>query len=256
MEKCRAPAEHDYHWFFIDSFAHLLQPPPPPPPTHPPLEAIFSQPRPTEIRVLVLGSGPVAATRRFTCAYGAVGETVSCDAFARLYRQLAFETGFTPPEGFPEKLGLPITPPANFRKCPLHHHQSRLCILQIAAEHLRYCDVEELWQVYPKDYFHIVYVSNALDHTVHPVRGLRMLLWVLREDGQLLLRHLRTQMGKSSEPLALSCPARSEECASRKMVFAFRWPTSVGLRRHTRHGRILAQWRIWCIGPRGLALEK
>ena len=53
--------------------------------------------------MLVLGSGPVAATRRFPCA-GGHGETVSCDAFARLYRQLAFETGFWPPEGFPECL--------------------------------------------------------------------------------------------------------------------------------------------------------
>ena len=25
--------------------------------------------------------------------------------------------------------------------------------------------MEELWHVYPKEYFHIVYVSNALDHS-------------------------------------------------------------------------------------------
>ena len=31
----------------------------------------------------------------------------------------------------------------------------------------RYCDVEELWQFFPKNYFHVVFVSNALDHTVH-----------------------------------------------------------------------------------------
>ena len=58
------------------------------------------------IRVLVLGSGPVAATRTFMCPYGAVGEAISCDAFSRLYRQLAAETGFTPPDGFPESLGV------------------------------------------------------------------------------------------------------------------------------------------------------
>ena len=52
--------------------------------------------------------------------------------------------------------------------------------------------MEELWHVYPKEYFHIVYVSNALDHTVHPLRGLKMLLWVLHKNGMLLLRHLRT----------------------------------------------------------------
>ena len=52
--------------------------------------------------------------------------------------------------------------------------------------------MEELWHVYPKEYFHIVYVSNALDHTVHPLRGLKMLLWVLHKNGMLLLHHLRT----------------------------------------------------------------
>ena len=125
----------------------------------------------------------------------------------------------------------------------------------------RYCDVEELWQFYPRDYFHVVYatrllwfdlcllsnianfppppthrqpavgpnstsslekmfvpppisvdvpgrsktkgfgtaalgicfpkVSNAMDHTVHPLRGLKMLLWVLRPEGKLMLRHFR-----------------------------------------------------------------
>ena len=55
------------------------------------------------IRVLVLGSGPIAATRRFECAHGSI-ETVSCDAFSRLYRQIALETDFHPPEGFPESL--------------------------------------------------------------------------------------------------------------------------------------------------------
>ena len=55
----------------------------------------------------------------------------------------------------------------------------------------RYCDVEELWQFFPKNYFHVVFVSNALDHTVHPIRGLKLLLWVLHPDGKLLLRHFR-----------------------------------------------------------------
>ena len=60
------------------------------------------------------------------------------------------------------------------------------------VEHLpRYCDVEELWQFFPKDYFHLVFVSNALDHTVHPIRSLKLLLWVLHPDGKLMLRHFR-----------------------------------------------------------------
>lgn len=44
---------------------------------------------------------------------------------------------------------------------------------------------------FQKNYFHVVFVSNALDHTVHPIRGLKLLLWVLHPDGKLLLRHFR-----------------------------------------------------------------
>ncbi|CAK9084227.1 Phosphopyruvate hydratase [Durusdinium trenchii] len=111
--------------------------------------------RARQVRVLILGTGPVAAQREFRCKDGVIS-TVSCDAFSRLYRQLAKETGFQPPHGFPE-----------------------------------YCDVEELWQIFPKDYFHVVYVSNALDHTVHPLRSLKWLLWVLHPIGKLQLRHFR-----------------------------------------------------------------
>ncbi|CAJ1461356.1 unnamed protein product [Effrenium voratum] len=108
-----------------------------------------------ELRMLILGTGPVAAERTFRCGE-LQGSVTSCDAFSRLYRRLAQETEFRPPHGIPE-----------------------------------YCDVEELWQFYPRDYFHVVYVSNAMDHTVHPLRGLKMLLWVLRPEGKLMLRHFR-----------------------------------------------------------------
>ncbi|CAL1164296.1 unnamed protein product [Cladocopium goreaui] len=109
-----------------------------------------------ELRVLILGTGPVAAQPHFQCPHGGSISTTSCDAFSRLYRELAKESQFRPPYGFPE-----------------------------------YCDVEELWQFFPKNYFHVVFVSNALDHTVHPIRGLKLLLWVLHPDGKLLLRHFR-----------------------------------------------------------------
>lgn len=39
-----------------------------------------------EIRVLILGTGPVAASRSHRCQQGTVSIT-SCDAFSRLYRQ-------------------------------------------------------------------------------------------------------------------------------------------------------------------------
>ncbi|CAJ1377527.1 unnamed protein product [Effrenium voratum] len=120
-----------------------------------PLDFCHLHPGSGELRMLILGTGPVAAERTFRCGE-LQGSVTSCDAFSRLYRRLAQETEFRPPHGIPE-----------------------------------YCDVEELWQFYPRDYFHVVYVSNAMDHTVHPLRGLKMLLWVLRPEGKLMLRHFR-----------------------------------------------------------------
>ena len=58
-----------------------------------------------ELRVLILGTGPVAAQPHFQCPHGGSISTTSCDAFSRLYRELAKESQFRPPYGFPEKLG-------------------------------------------------------------------------------------------------------------------------------------------------------
>lgn len=57
-----------------------------------------------ELRVLILGTGPVAAPPQIPCNGGSVAVT-SCDAFSRLYREVAKATEFRPPHGFPEKLG-------------------------------------------------------------------------------------------------------------------------------------------------------
>ncbi|CAK9087690.1 unnamed protein product, partial [Durusdinium trenchii] len=154
--------------------------------------------RARQVRVLILGTGPVAAQREFRCKDGVIS-TVSCDAFSRLYRQLAKETGFQPPHGFPEKLrevfcGVCIVmqyfvswEAGRYIKAGFRTSDKTVGDRDV----LRYCDVEELWQIFPKDYFHVVYVSNALDHTVHPLRSLKWLLWVLHPIGKLQLRHFR-----------------------------------------------------------------
>ena len=41
-------------------------------------------------------------------------------------------------------------------------------------------------------------MSNALDHTVHPIRGLKLMLWVLHPEGTLQLRHFRRVFGSTS----------------------------------------------------------
>merc|ERR1712046_177896 len=83
--------------------------------------------------------------------YGPV-EVISVDAHARRYRALYQRLGFEPPEGYPES-----------------------------------CALEDLWREYPEDYFDLVYCSNALDHTVHPLEGIRMMIHVLKEGSTLLL---------------------------------------------------------------------
>ena len=71
----------------------------------------------------------------------------------------------------------------------------------------------------------MVYVSNALDHVVHPVRGLKMLLWVLHPDGQLLLRHFRTLRDRPSQQFRHVLSVLACMCGAWRNVHPERWST-------------------------------
>lgn len=110
---------------------------------------------PHPFHVLQVGSGLGAHGHRAQCGTRH-GEVVTCDSFARLYRQIALQAGHDPLDGFPSQ-----------------------------------CDVEELWRYFPDDYFDVAYSSNALDHTVHPLRAFEMMLRALRPGGMILVRNFR-----------------------------------------------------------------
>lgn len=53
----------------------------------------------------------------------------------------------------------------------------------------QYAPVEDLEIFFPKDFFSIVTMSNALDHSVDPIQGIRQMLNVLRRGGPVVLFH-------------------------------------------------------------------
>lgn len=56
-----------------------------------------------------------------------------------------------------------------------------------------HCPVEDLRQCFPRNHFDIVYIRNALDHTLDPLRGIQEMLQVVRPGGEVLLRHARNE---------------------------------------------------------------
>ena len=55
------------------------------------------------------------------------------------------------------------------------------------------CEVEELSRCFPVNYFDVVHMKNALDHSFDPLEGIKQMLHVLRPGGWIMLRHARNE---------------------------------------------------------------
>lgn len=49
--------------------------------------------------------------------------------------------------------------------------------------------VEIVDELYPEESFHIVHMSNALDHCFDPLTGIKKMLYITKTGGKLILRH-------------------------------------------------------------------
>jgi len=112
-------------------------------------------------RILNTGSGPLAPPPLDCGQHGSgdlgVVPVFATDGLARFYLKVFDELSIRPP--------------------------------QVSAQ----CPVEELRACFPRNYFDIAHMRNALDHTMDPLEGMRQMLEVTRPGGWVLLRHARNE---------------------------------------------------------------
>ncbi len=62
----------------------------------------------------------------------------------------------------------------------------------------QYGEVERLTEIFPRDYFDFIHVSNALDHSYDPLEGIRQMMAILRRGCYIFMAHNTNEAEKEN----------------------------------------------------------
>lgn len=62
----------------------------------------------------------------------------------------------------------------------------------------QYCDAERLSERFPPDYFDLIHVQNALDHSYSPLEGIQQMLKVLKKNCFIFMSHISNEAEKEN----------------------------------------------------------